>query len=96
VRQALIGLFILVATLAGNTSPGNAYAGSFFNDRYCTMPGGGSWGGSGVADCSYNTWEQCRASARGLGRYCTENPFWKSEGSGGNGRTPRRRTMQQR
>jgi hypothetical protein len=51
---------------------------SFFNSRYCTQ---GGRGGSGVMDCSYNTWAQCQASARGLGRYCTENPNWRAQNS---------------
>jgi hypothetical protein len=89
-RPPWIGLVILIATLVGNTTSGHAYSDSFFNKRYCTMGGGGR---SGAADCSYNTWEQCRASASGLGRYCSENPFWQPEA--GKERTPRRRTGQQ-
>ena len=89
-RRALIGLATLVAILAANAPSGYAQE-SFFNKRYCTV---GGRGGSGMPDCSYNTWEQCRASASGLGRYCTENSFRKPEGSGSNQRT-RRRTGQQ-
>jgi Protein of unknown function (DUF3551) len=88
-RPPWIGLVILIATLVGNAPSGHAYSDSFFNKRYCTMGGGGR---SGMADCSYNTWEQCRASASGLGRYCTENPFWKPEGSGSKERARHRRT----
>jgi len=25
-------------------------------------------------DCSYRTWQQCIETARGLGRYCLQNP----------------------
>jgi hypothetical protein len=92
-RVAWIGLMSLVVTLATDVASSLAYDGSFFNDQYCTT-GGSGHGGRGSADCSFRTWEQCVASARGLGRYCTENPFWKSEGS--DGLTPRRRTGQQR
>ena len=86
-RPALIGLATLVAILAANAPSGHTQE-SFFNKRYCTM---GGRGGSGMPDCSYNTWEQCRASASGLGRYCAENPNWKAERTGGNERSPRRK-----
>jgi hypothetical protein len=49
---------------------------SFFNKRYCAIPGG-SASGSGP-DCSYNTWEQCRASVNGS-KYCSENPNWRPD-----------------
>jgi len=88
-RAALTGLVTLLAALTANAPSGHAQE-SFFNKRYCTM--GGSDMGSGMADCSYNTWEQCRASASGLSRYCSENPFWKPEGSGSKERARHRRT----
>lgn len=91
-RPVLIGLVTLIIAMAANAPSGHTQE-SFFDKRYCTM--GGDNESSGVPDCSYNTWEQCRASASGLGRYCTENPYWKPEGSGGKERTPRRRTGQQ-
>jgi len=47
---------------------------SFFNKRYCLSPGGKS----GILNCSYNTWEQCRASVVGA-QHCSENSFWKPE-----------------
>jgi hypothetical protein len=59
---------------------------SFFNDRYCAIGGGGR--GSGISDCAYSTWEQCLASASGLGKYCSENPFWQPRTTGE--RAPRR------
>jgi hypothetical protein len=46
----------------------------FSMNRYCTF--GGNDNTSGEPDCSYWTWEQCRASASGLSRYCGENPFY--------------------
>ena len=91
-RPALIGLVTLLITLAADAPSGHGQE-SFFNKRFCTMGGGDR--GSGMPDCGYNTWEQCRASASGLGRYCTENPYWRPEGSGGQQRTTRRRTGQQ-
>jgi Protein of unknown function (DUF3551) len=74
-RLVLIGFAAVVALLTASVSPGEAQ----FSRRYCTQ--GGSSQSSGEPDCSYNTWEQCMASARGLARYCAENPFWKPEGS---------------
>ena len=74
-RLALIGFAAVVALLMASVSPSDAQ----FSRRYCSQ--GGSSQSSGEPDCSYNTWEQCMASARGLARYCTENPFWKPEGS---------------
>ena len=48
---------------------------SFFNDRFCAMTSGGDTV-TGVPDCSFYTWEQCFASARDTGRWCTTNPWW--------------------
>jgi hypothetical protein len=73
-RPALIGLVIAAAAMAANVPSASAQE-SFFNKRFCTQGGGDR--SSGQPDCSFNTWEQCIASARGLGRYCTENPFWR-------------------
>ena len=68
-------LFVLTMALIANAQSGNAQQ-SFFNERFCTA-GGSSEGGSGVPDCAFRTLEQCVASARGLGRYCVENPYWR-------------------
>ena len=87
------GLVTLIVGLTVNAPSGYANVESFFNKRYCAM--GGSSYGSGVADCSFNTWEQCRASVSGLGRYCTENSFWKQESSGGKERTKEHKTKHQ-
>jgi len=87
-RPAFIGLVAVVALSAASTSPGAAQE-SFFNERYCTI-GGSEWGG-GIPDCAYHTWEQCVASARGLGRYCSENWNWKAKAASRDERTPRRK-----
>jgi hypothetical protein len=50
---------IVVATLPGS----EAKAGAF-----CI------YGHEGKRQCAYNTWEQCRASASGLGGFCERNP----------------------
>ena len=75
-RLALIGLAALIAALAAGVQSGSAQ----HNSRYCTDGGGDN--SSGMPDCSYSTWEQCRASASGLSRYCTENPDYVSSASG--------------
>ena len=91
-RPVLQGLVTLIAALTINAPSGYAYPESFFHKRYCAMGGGSQ--GSAFPDCSFNTWEQCRLSAFGLGRYCAENPFWKSEDTGGKERTRPHRTRQ--
>jgi Protein of unknown function (DUF3551) len=78
-RLALIALGTLTATLASDMRSVSAEE-SFFNDRYCTQGGTNSSGGAGL-DCAYHTWQQCIASARGLGRYCKENPAWHPQAS---------------
>ena len=72
-RFALMGLASAFAVLALGVPSSDAQ--SFFNKRYCVFSGGGLPSG-GSEDCSYNTWEQCRASASGLARYCGENPYY--------------------
>jgi len=77
-RVVIMGLATIAAALAADVSSGSAQD-SFFNERFCAQPGaggGGNPGSSAIPDCSFHTWEQCIASARGLGRYCTTNPWW--------------------
>ena len=69
-RFFMMGLATALAVLALSAPSGDAQ--TFFSKRYCTFGGNNN---SGEADCSYNTLEQCRASASGLARYCGENPF---------------------
>jgi hypothetical protein len=64
---------IALVTIAAATQSGSAQE-SFFNERFCTRNTGGEL--SGPMDCSFKTWQQCIESARGLGRFCLENPFW--------------------
>ena len=72
-RLALTGLDMAAALAAGSQS-GRAQE-SFFNERFCARSTGGDMG-TGPMDCSFKTWQQCIESARGLGRFCLENPFW--------------------
>jgi hypothetical protein len=90
-RRHLIGMAALVmvaAAFVATATPGGAGE-SFFNRRFCTMGGGGR---SSIADCGYDTWEQCRAAASGNGRYCTENPDWVPQGTEGRSRAPRKKS----
>ena len=68
-RYVLIGLGIAVAALAADVHSSNAQG---YSNRWCTD--GGGRGNSGVLQCSYATLDQCRASARGLGMGCVQNP----------------------
>jgi uncharacterized protein DUF3551 len=77
--RSLIGLAALIAALAADANLAGAQE-SFFNDRYCSR-GMGSFRSGGSLDCSYRTWAQCIESARGLGRYCLENPWWRPQSS---------------
>ena len=75
-RPALIGLATMIATLAAELPSAGAQE-SFFNRHYCTR----GIGPEGGLNCGYDTWQQCIETARGIGRYCTENPFWRPQAS---------------
>ena len=45
---------------------------------FCTE-GGSDFTGHGMPNCTYYTWEQCIATARGNGQHCTANPFYRGE-----------------
>ena len=87
-RLDVIGCITAVAALVATVTSSEAQ----FSRRYCTF--GGESQSSGEPDCSYNTWQQCVASASGLARYCGENPFWKPEGR--DDQRSRRRTTPRR
>jgi hypothetical protein len=72
-RPFLIAMATVALLGAG---AGSSEAASFFNKRYCLVPGGSASGAE--PDCSYNTWEQCRQSTYGS-KYCSENPNWKPQ-----------------
>jgi Protein of unknown function (DUF3551) len=73
-RPVLIVMSAAAALLAIDASHAQE---SFFNKRYCSIPGGANSGS--LPDCSYNTWEQCRAGLTSPTRYCSENPNWRPE-----------------
>jgi hypothetical protein len=71
-RWQFIAALIVASALAADA--GRAQE-SFFNERFCTRSTGSEL--SGPMDCSFWTWKQCIESARGLGRFCLENPSWR-------------------
>jgi len=71
-RSGLIGLVTIAAALAADVQSGGAQE-SFFNERYCALTNSTP---SGIPNCEFKTWDQCIASARGLGKWCTTNWNW--------------------
>ncbi|MEH6950413.1 DUF3551 domain-containing protein [Nitrobacter sp. NHB1] len=68
--------FLLVAACTGVavTFLGLASSGAQARDYpYCIK---GDYYVSGVGDCSFDTYEQCRATASGRRAYCDVNPFY--------------------
>ncbi|MBR0692260.1 DUF3551 domain-containing protein [Bradyrhizobium lablabi] len=61
------GAVILVVTPARAQS---------YDPRYPVCLQVWQWGGSYYFDCSYTTWDQCRANAVGLAAMCLDNPYW--------------------
>jgi hypothetical protein len=72
-------VLIVAAAVTVLASSGASAQESFFNKRYCVVPGGANSGS--ILDCAYSTLEQCRASAGNTTRYCSENPNWRVEPS---------------
>jgi len=70
-RLAVIGLVTIAAAFAADVQAASAQNESFFHERYCTRSAPGA-----NLNCSYRTWQQCMDTTRGLGSYCTENPWW--------------------
>jgi hypothetical protein len=76
--RILAGLGIVAAMLTAGMQPSRA------DPRpYCLQAGKGGPGG-GIPDCTYHTWEQCRASVGGGGDSCSENPalLWRARERG--------------
>jgi hypothetical protein len=71
-RREFIAAVIVATALAADAQSSGAQE-SFFNERFCAQTNSVP---SGIPDCSFYTWEQCIASARGLGKSCTTNPWW--------------------
>ena len=71
----LVFVSAFAALLATTGLAGAQTQESFFNHRFCAMSAGGDTV-TPFNDCSFHTWDQCIASARGLGRWCTTNVWW--------------------
>jgi hypothetical protein len=61
-RLTLIAVVAVATALAAGLQSADAV----HNARFCVR-----------GDCSFNTWHQCRAAARGVG-HCRENPRWRA------------------
>jgi hypothetical protein len=66
-RYAFAAIAIL---LSAGTAAAQDYTSSQYCDPWCTLGRR-----SGATDCSYYTFEQCRAAASGTGATCVTNPF---------------------
>jgi hypothetical protein len=66
-RLAVVGGCILLAATLGAATTARA---QHQMAPWCAYLG--SWGGS--YDCSYYTFQQCRATASGIGNICLRNP----------------------
>ena len=88
--RLLAGIGMMAAVLTAGVQPSSA------DPRpYCLQAGRGGSGG-GLPDCTYHTWEQCRAAVGGGSDSCSENPAWRGRGQS-QGRVqpaPRRQTRE--
>ena len=66
--RSILMAFMAFAALAASIESGHAQ-----NRPFCTTRPIGAWG---FPDCAYDTFEQCRATASGTGRYCMNNPWY--------------------
>jgi len=78
-RFVVIGLGIVVAVLAADVRSGNAQG---YTNQWCTD--GSGRGNNGNLSCAFSTYEQCRATARGLGMGCVRNPDYGRSSRGSN------------
>jgi hypothetical protein len=65
-RQVLTGIAVL---MLGGVAFAQDYTSSEYCDPWCVRGRGDG------LDCSYHTFQQCLATASGMGSHCTENPF---------------------
>jgi hypothetical protein len=86
--RVLTGMGLIVAALIASAPQ------SFADPRPFCLSGNRSNGG--MPDCTYHTWEQCRASIGGGSDGCYENPMllWKAREQGRVKQPPRRHTRE--
>jgi hypothetical protein len=63
-------ILVLAILLSAGAASAQDYSTSQYCDPWCTLGIR-----SGAMDCSYYTFEQCRAAASGTGAQCVTNPF---------------------
>lgn len=65
---SLCSVFLSAALfLPASLQPASAFFRGY-NEAFCAQMG------DGIEDCSYYTWQQCRAAASGTGNFCYANP----------------------
>ena len=84
-RAILLGLGFVVTIVATDVQSASAAS----SPRPWCIRGGAN--GPGISDCSYVSFQQCRASAEGNGGACIQNPFYR-----GAQQEPRRSTRERR
>jgi Protein of unknown function (DUF3551) len=88
--RILAGVGVVAAMLTAGVQPSSA------DPRpYCLQGGKGASGG-GLPDCTYHTWEQCRAAVGGGADACYENPAlaWRARERGYVQPAPRRQSRE--
>jgi len=75
--RAAVGTVLVVLALAGSCGAG--WAQSPYDYPWCEYYMGSGRGGS---SCYFTSYEQCMASARGNGAYCSPNPQYRGGGGG--------------
>lgn len=74
-RIPIIALFVVAASLLGETQVSNAQ--SAYSYPWCAVYWGGRGGiGGGARSCYYTSWEQCMATIFPIGGYCIESPYY--------------------
>lgn len=58
-----------IVGLTAASQPAQAFFRNY-NEAWCAQMG------DGINDCSYFTWQQCRAAASGTGNFCYQNPLY--------------------
>ncbi|MCO5131125.1 MAG: DUF3551 domain-containing protein [Xanthobacteraceae bacterium] len=82
-RSAILAALVLGAAAALSSAPAQA------GGRAFCMKGQGI--DMVLGDCSFDTYQQCLATASGRLNYCDANPFYQGRGALAEPRHPRRR-----
>jgi hypothetical protein len=83
-RPRVLGLFLATAVCAG--AVGSSHAQTPYNYAWC-----GTYPGRFYArSCYYNSYQQCIATMRAAGGFCTQNPAYVGPAAGTTPRSRRR------